>query len=195
MASSFADGLSPRDRRALRLGVVASAVVVVVALGLPAARHWRAREDAIAARTAELARLRGLAEGGDALLAPALGARRELMAGLPHRPLRAESPDLAAGALQALLQQYADDSQLTVLQLDAAGAPDTTSAGTPALPATLVATGDIYAVADLLSRVEQGAVLLEIRDATVQALAGQRGASGHERLQVTLTLRAPVVTP
>jgi hypothetical protein len=195
LASSFADALSPRDRRALRLGAIASAVVLAVAVGAPALRRALDREAAIAARSAELARLRGLADGGDALLAPALGARREVMAALPQRPLRAETPELAAGALQALLQQMADESQLSVVQLDAAGAADTTRAGTPALPATLVATGDVYAVADLLSRVEQGAVLLEVHECTVQALAGQRGASGQERLQVTLVLRAPVVTP
>lgn len=194
MASSFADGLSPRDRRALRLGTIATAVVVLAAVCLPVARRTLDREAAIAARVAELARLDGLTQHGEALT-PLVAARRERLSGSPQRPLAAASPDLAAGALQALLQQYADESQLTVAQLDATGAPDTSAAGGTALPATLVATGDVHGVADLLARLEQGAVLLEIRECTVQVLAGQRTAAGQERLQLTVVVRAPVVGP
>jgi hypothetical protein len=192
LAWSFADGLTARDRRALRLGTIASAAVVVVALAWPASRRAAEREEAIAARTSELARLYGLVDSGEAL-APQVAARRDRLAGAAQRPLAAATPDLAAGALQSLLQQYADESQLTVVQLDAAGGADTASANGVALPATLVATGDVYAVADLLSRVELGAVLLDVRELSVQVLPGQRGASGHERLQVTLVVRAPVV--
>ncbi|MDX2183251.1 MAG: hypothetical protein SFW08_04625 [Gemmatimonadaceae bacterium] len=184
--------MNARDRRALRWGAAASALVVLAAIALPLARRVAEREALIDARTTELARLRGvIADSGS--VPAALSLRQTRNAQLTQRPIRSETFATAAGVLQTLLQQYADESQLTVAQLDAAGAADSTSNGAAALPATLVATGDLYGVRDLLSRLERGAVLLEVRELTVQALPGQLGASGHERLQVTVVLRAPVM--
>jgi hypothetical protein len=184
--------MSPRDRRALRWGAAASALVVAIAIALPLVRRVADREALIDARAMELARLRGVL-ADSASVPAALSLRQSRNAQLAQRPIRGATLATAAGSLQTLLQQYADDSQLTVAQLDAAGDPDSTASGALALPATLVATGDLYGVRDLLSRLERGSVLLEVRELTVQALPGQLGVSGHERLQVTVVLRAPVV--
>jgi len=92
-----------------------------------------------------------------------------------------------------VLQRYADESQLSVSELNVSGEPDSTSVPLAALPATLIALGDVYAVADLLSRVQHGSTLLDVRELTVQVNPARRAAGGGELLQLTLLVRAPFV--
>ena len=61
------------------------------------------------------------------------------------------------------------------------------------MPATLIALGDVYGVADLLARVQQGSALLEVREMTIQVNPARRADGGGELLQLTLAVRAPFV--
>ncbi len=188
----FADGLSARDRRTLTWGAGAIACVLLLALAIPVAKRWGDREALIAARRGELARLNGV-KGAESMLRNAVDARASRAAEYPQRPVAAATAALAAGVLQGVLQRYADESQLSVSELNVSGEPDSTAVPLAALPATLIALGDVYGVADLLSRVQNGTTLLEVRELTVQINPARRSEGGGELLQVTLTVRAPFV--
>jgi hypothetical protein len=193
LPSSFADTLAPRDRRALRLGALAVAAVVVVAAAMPAARAWRDREALIDARRAELARVRGLVEATPAFRA-AVESRSGAVLGYAQRPLRAATGALAAGELQGELQRLAEESGLTVDQLDVTGDADSVAAPLPAIPATLVALGDVQGVADLLAKLRSGPHLVEVRELAVQVNPALKASGGGELLQLTLVVRAPWTT-
>ena len=187
-----ADGLSARDRRTLTLGAAAACCVLMLSAAIPVARRWAERETLIAARRGELARLRGVQQATPQVLT-ALAARQARAAEFAQRPISAATAALAAGVLQGILQRYADDSQLSVSELNVAGEPDTTNTSLAALPATLIALGDVYGVADLLARVQQGSALLEVREMTIQVNPARRADGGGELLQLTLAVRAPFV--
>ncbi len=192
LLSLSADGISARDRRTLAWGAVAVTCVLVLYLMIPLLRHWSERESLIAARRGELARLRGVTNA-ESILRSAYNARSVRAAEYPQRPVSSGTAALAAGVLQGVLQRYADESQLSVSELNVAGEPDSTAVPLAALPATLIALGDVYGVADLLSRVHHGSTLLDVRELTVQVNPARRAEGGGELLQVTLVVRAPFV--
>jgi type II secretory pathway component PulM len=192
LLSLSADGITARDRRTLIWGAVAVTCVLMLYLLIPFVRQWSERESLIAARRGELARLRGVT-GAESMLRNAVNARSARAAEYPQRPVSAGTAALAAGVLQGVLQRYADESQLSVSELNVAGEPDSTAVPLAALPATLIALGDVYGVADLLSRVQHGSTLLEVRELTVQVNPARRAEGGGELLQVTLVVRAPFV--
>lgn len=164
----------------------------MLALAIPIARRWSDRESLIAARRGELSRLRGI-EGSESALQRAVEARDARAAEYPQRPVSAATAALAAGVLQGVLQRFADDSQLSVSELNVSGEPDSTAVPLAALPATLIALGDVFGIADLLSRVQNSNTLLEVRELTVQVNPSRRADGGGELLQLTLTVRAPFV--
>ncbi len=168
------------------------ACVLLLALAIPVMKRWGDREALIAARRGELARLNGVT-GAESMLRTAVDARSARAAEYPQRPVAAATAALAAGVLQGVLQRYADESQLSVSELNVSGEPDSTAVPLAALPATLIALGDVFGVADLLSRVQNGTTLLEVRELTVQINPARRAEGGGELLQVTLTVRAPFV--
>jgi type II secretory pathway component PulM len=192
LLSLSADGITARDRRTLIWGAVAVTCVLMLYLLIPFVRQWSERESLISARRGELARLRGVT-GAESMLRNAVNARSARAAEYPQRPVSAGTAALAAGVLQGVLQRYADESQLSVSELNVAGEPDSTAVPLAALPATLIALGDVYGVADLLSRVQHGSTLLEVRELTVQVNPARRAEGGGELLQVTLVVRAPFV--
>jgi len=187
-----ADGLSARDRRTLTWGAGAVTCVLLLALAIPVMKRWGDREALIAARRGELARLNGVT-GAESMLRTAVDARSARAAEYPQRPVAAATAALAAGVLQGVLQRYADESQLSVSELNVSGEPDSTAVPLAALPATLIALGDVFGVADLLSRVQNGTTLLDVRELTVQINPARRAEGGGELLQVTLTVHAPFV--
>lgn len=201
--------LRTRERRTVLWGaaiVLLSLLVTFVAL--PFARRWALREvelEGTRARATELATLAGSAR---ALDSAAVAEERSLAAG-GRRVIRARSRALAASALQSFLQDASDASRLVVTRLDvaaadASGDADAGSdplagsgpgmAGTsPAIfiPATLSAHCDITGLADLLAQFANGPRVVQVERMTVQSTSALRGAP--DMLQVTLTLRAPVI--
>lgn len=155
---------------------------------LPTVARWRDREALIDGLRRQRGQLVSLAAHHEALATSAT-ARAAVVDGLPVRLIQGRTPVLAASALQALLQDYASASRVSVTRLDVVTASDSTSAGDPTIPASIAAVGDIYGLADFLSRVERGNRLLEVSELSVSSNAALRG----ELLQISLLIRAPYV--
>jgi hypothetical protein len=181
----FSLGISAPDRRTIRLGLVVSVLALTLAFGvLPFARRWRAREDLIAIETDRLARLRGLV-ANEAKLRELVETRSAALETGRQRLLSARTPALAASSLQSLLQGFADQSQVTVSQLDVAGAPETADEALPMIPANVSAVGDIYGITDMLALIHHGSLVLEVVELTVRPNPALRG----DLLQMNATLR------
>ena len=189
-----AEGITARDRRTLLLGAVAVVCVLLLWVAIPFVRSWSEREALIAARRDELARLAGVTAAAP-MLREAVAARSARAQEFAQRPVEAVTAALAAGVLQGIVQRYADESQMSVSELNVSGEPDSASVALAALPATLIALGDVYGVSDLIDRVQHGTTLLDIRELTVQVNPSRRADGGGELLQVTMVMRAPFVTP
>lgn len=187
-ATSRTGGLAPRERRTILVGLVVSVVALVGVRGvLPWARAWRAREELIAVKRERLARL-GMLAGQERALAAAARAREAALGARPQRLLVARTPSLAASALQALLQGYADQARVAVGRIDVAADADSARGALAAVPATIVASGDVYGLSELLSLLEHGPTLLEVTSLGVQSVPGARGTT---LLQLTVGVRAP----
>lgn len=187
LPSVFGRPISARERRTIAVGALISAAGLLLAYGvMPFARRWQAREEAIAAESERLERLETLI-ASEAQLRDSTVQKAAAMAAASQRLLSGRTPALAAAALQSALRGYADMSQLTVSQLDVAGAPDTTASALPMIPATLSAVTDIYGVADLLRLVTDGPLALELTSLSIRPNPALRG----DLLQLTLGLRAP----
>src|SRR5687768_1564301 len=157
--------LEPRERRTIAIAAAVVAVAFAVVYGvLPFARRWSAREELIAARPEQVARLRWLA-ANEASLQRATAERLAHITGVGRpRLLAGRSPALAASALQTVVQGYADEAGITVRELDVAGSPDGASSGVESIPATVSAIGDIWSVSDFVSRLQHGTTLIDIRE-------------------------------
>lgn len=173
-----------RLRGVAAAGALAALVLVVLASGvLPLVRHWRVREARLAARTEQLARVRGLL-GAERALAESVRMREARLDARAQRPLAAGSAARAGAALGVLVQQAAGESQVQVerVELAAGGAAD------PALvTASVSAVGDVYGLTELLQRLQRGPALVEVTALDVRTLP----TLGRESLlQLTLTVRA-----
>jgi hypothetical protein len=182
LPSAFASTVSPRDRRALTRGGIAAALVVAMAWALPTVRRKAERERDIAAAADGLARVLGAVQQRESIASRV--AVRD--AGRQMLRLPVAAPSLAQGAalVHESVRALADSSQLTVVQVET---PDTSEA----IAVQLVATGDVFGVAEFLERIQRSTMAMGIRALRVERLAGQRTAAGDERLQLTVTLSAP----
>lgn len=192
LPSVFGRAISARERRTIIIAAAVSSVALILAYAvLPFARHWEAREEVIATELQRIARLRGLV-ANEARLRELVLERAAFLESGQQRLLAGRTPALAASALQSLLQDFADQSQMTVSQLDVAGAPEAMNgadAALPMIPATVSAIGDIYGVTDMLSLIQHGSLLLEIAELSVRPNPALRG----DLLQMTVTLRGAYV--
>lgn len=192
LPSVFGRAISARERRTIIIAAAVSSVALILAYAvLPFARHWQAREEVIATELQRIARLRGLV-ANEARLRELVLERAAFLESGQQRLLAGRTPALAASALQSLLQDFADQSQMTVSQLDVAGAPEAMNgadAALPMIPATVSAIGDIYGVTDMLSLIQHGSLLLEIAELSVRPNPALRG----DLLQMTVTLRGAYV--
>jgi hypothetical protein len=193
VVGGWLSALSARERRTLGIGAAALVLALLLAYGvLPFVRRWSAREALVAARTAQLARVRGLI-GAESMLADAVRARESQLAARGPRPLEARTSALAASALHTALQSAALAGGVQLQRIDVADQGEGTSdqpAGDalPSVSATLVALGDVHGLAALLDALRSGAVLAEVTTLGVQATPGPRG---EPLLQLTVGVRAP----
>lgn len=188
LLSMFGRRIEPRERRTIT--IAASILVAALAfayLVLPVARRWSDRESAISAARDRVARLQGLIEQRDQLVRVA--DERAGDASAPVRVIRGRTTSLAASTLQEALQEYARLSRVSITRLDVASLPDSVANAERGLPATVSAVTDIYGLADLLTRVQRGALLLNIEELSVAPNPVLRG----NLLQLVLTVRAPFI--
>jgi type II secretory pathway component PulM len=154
-----------------RIFVLAGAALVALALAttllvLPGMDRWTAREEALAANVERRARLEALV-GSEAGLRKALAEGRRAQAGTIRLLLAGASPALAASNLQALLQQYAEESLVQLNRVDVAGQLKAERPGLVSVPVVLQGQGDVYGLVDFLYRVQHGERLLVIDEISV----------------------------
>ena len=179
--------LQPREQRTIRLGLVVSAVSLILAFGIvPVFTHARARETLIDARREEVARLRELI-AQESQLRAAVSAGETQAASSSRRVLSARSAALAASVLQAALQQAASSAALSVGSLDVTGEAD--SAVADALPASMTAIGDLRGVTAFLATVRDGPFVVDVSELHLRANPSLFG----QPLQLSLVLHAPWV--
>ena len=204
------NAVKARERRVVAVGTTVVVVGLLLAyVMLPFARHWSMRERELHAMRAQSDSLAGLVAAASQLEALASAQERSLAAS-NRRVLHARSATLAASSLQSLLQDASDASHLVVTRLDVAQdlsrqlSPDVapeSSLSAPqqsasrgralSLPATLAAYCDIVGLASLLDHLARAPRVVYVERLTVQQNSSLRGAP--DMLQVTVTLRAPVV--
>lgn len=176
------------ERRTVTIGATVVVLALFVAfVALPFVRHWQLREVELRTTRDSVRELRGLVASATALDS----AERHIGASLSsegRRVIRARSATLAASALQSYLQDASDASRLVVTRLEVAPSAEP---GASFVPASLAAYSDIHGVAELLGHLEHGPRLMFVERMTVQMNSALRGAP--DVLQVTLTLRAPVI--
>lgn len=171
-----------RERRTVAIGATVAAVALFIAFAVvPAVRRWSDREVAIGTARDRVARLASLASAQDKLVAASL----VMPADDRLRALRGRTGALAGSELQALLQEQARLSRVSVERLEVSEVADTASR----VAASLSATTDVYGVADLLGRLHASPVLLAVEELQVSSNPVLRG----NLLQVALTVRAPFV--
>jgi hypothetical protein len=197
-----------RERRTVLIGasVVALSLLMAFVL-LPFGRRWQLREVELEGTRARVSELASLSSSRRALDSAATAVEHAI-AGGGRRIIRARSRALAASALQSFLQDASDASRLVVTRLDVAtgeaeradgGAEGEAFGGSTAagaepaafIFATLSAHCDITGLADLLAQLSHGPRVVHVERMAVQTNSALRGAP--DMLQVTLTLRAPVI--
>jgi hypothetical protein len=167
-----------------------SVTALIAAYGIvPYARRWMAREESIAGKQEQLARLEWLARNEQRLTRMAEERERALDAA-PRRLIVAESPSLARAELQRAIQEMAEASQLQVQQVDVAGASPDTQSDPVQIDARLSAVGDVVGLAELLERITRGATFVVVHELDVQP-----NPARGDLLTVSVGVRAPWVQP
>lgn len=166
--SAWFQRLSRRERRVVALGALVSILALTTVWAvLPLTRRWGDREVAIAAKESQLGRLRALVQNQAAIQSGLVVRQREGTA-LRERLLTGATPALAASEVQALLQAYADRSQVSLDRVDVVANPGAAdSSGLPAIPVRLSGQGDIYGLSELLTRLQYGGKLLVVDELQV----------------------------
>ena len=165
--SVWLNGLSRRERLFVGVGagVLALAFATTLVI-LPEIDRWSARETALEAHAEQRARLEALVESETALRRT-LAGRRQAQAGAMRLMLVGATPALAASNLQALLQQYAEESWVQLNRVDVAGQLKADRPGLVAVPVVLQGQGDVYGLVDFLYRIQHGQRLLVIDEISV----------------------------
>jgi type II secretory pathway component PulM len=166
--------LNRRERVVIAAGggvsVLALLTVLVV---LPQARRWLDREEQIAMRGEQLARL-------EALIAREETVRQRLVdlqqarASAGRLLLAGETAAVAGSSLQLLLNRYAAESRVVLDRVDAVRASGDET-GITEVPARVTVRGDIYGLVDLLFYLQHGEKLLVLDDLRVSETRGGRG--------------------
>jgi Type II secretion system (T2SS), protein M subtype b len=184
--------LDPRERRVVVGGAALSAASLIVVLAvLPFSSRWSAREESIAAKREQLARLTALVGNTDSV-ERAVDSLRSARGSTTGRVLRGETPALAAAKLQELLRDYAEASRVDLEDVDVGGDPATDSTGLAAIPVRLTADGDVNGLTELLWQIEHGEKLLIVDE--LRVISRSPASDGTQRLSWTLRLRGPFVT-
>jgi type II secretory pathway component PulM len=162
--------LSPRERRILIAGALVSAsALLAVWVVLPFVERWQFREESIATQRARLMQLQSLIQEQSGLR-QSLASRQRAHPSVRARLLTGSTPALAASDLQALLQRYADQSQVNLDRVDPVAEPGAPQKGElPAIPVRLTGQGDIYGLTALLNNVQHGEKLLVVDELSVNA--------------------------
>jgi hypothetical protein len=158
-----------RDRRALAGGAAVIVMLIAASRGIPMARRWESASRAMAIQVeSELARALSSTRAHPAAVR-ALAAYRTRLVALAGTLLEGESMSAASAALVALVSEAAQGAGArvgNVQALPASGAPTGVRVLTP-VGVRVSVTGNLEAVASLLSRLEAGPKLIAVRELVV----------------------------
>lgn len=186
----FGRQIEPRERRTLLIAAVVSVTALLTAYGaLPFARRWMAREERIAAKREQLARLSWLVRN-ETRLTQSAEARERALDAAPRRLIVGESPSLAAAELQRAVLELAETSQLQIQQVDVAAATVDAQADGAKVGARLSAVGDVVGLAEFLERLARGTTFAEVHEIDVQP-----NPARGDLLSIAVSVRAPFVQP
>jgi hypothetical protein len=180
-------GLTPRDQRALGVGLVAIALLLTLSRGMPAWRAWRTGA-ARAARVARTAEAQDLAlRGARRLLFDTLAAREARLGALRPLLFRGESVAAASAALGSTVSGAASQADVALGAL-ALSSDSLARAGVRRIAAHGSATGDIQGIARFLATLEMGPHRLALRSLRLTA-SDPAAADDHvEALAVEFTV-------
>jgi hypothetical protein len=180
-------GLGERDRTTLVVGSAIVATLFVAARGVPALTRWQTmqRDEAVAMAN-ELGDAR-LAQRLGPLMRDSLRAQRARLAQLDSSLLVAATPAAAASALAETLGELAKDAAVKVsaMQLSADSASTRSIAH---VSVRMMATADIYGLAEFLRGVETGRELLAVRELAVSQPEPVAPPNKPEALRVDITV-------
>lgn len=186
----FGRQIEPRERRTLVLAAFVSAAALITAYGIvPYARRWGAREEAIAGKREQLARLNWLARN-EARLTRTADDRERALDAAPRRLIVGESATLATAELQRALQEMAEGSQLQVELVDVAAGPAAAAGDQTLVGVRIDALGDVVGVAELLQRITRGATFAEVHELEIRP-----NPARGDLLAISVGVRAPWVQP
>ena len=185
--ASLARGLTPRDQRALGVGLVAIALVLTLSRGIPAWRSWRA-ETARVARTASTAESQDNAlRGARRMLVDTLSAREARFTALRSLLFRGESVAATSAALGSSVSAAARDAGVTLGAL-ALFSDSLAIAGVRRIAAHGSATGDIQGITRFVATLEMGRHRLALRSLRLTAPDPAAGDDHMEALAVEFTV-------
>lgn len=186
----FGRPIEPHERRTLAIaGIVSAAALLSAYAVLPYARRWAAREEAIAAKREQLARLHWLTRN-EARLTRTAEERERALEAAPRRLIVAESASLASAELQRALLEMAESSQLQVQQVDVVSTAADAATDASQIGGRLAVMGDVEGLADFLQLLTRGATYTDVHELDVQP-----NAARSELLTIALSVRAPFVHP
>lgn len=176
------DRLSPRDRRAVRLGLlVAVPIVLWAGVVRPYRQAWSGARDRLEAERALLAREQSLLTGA-ASLPDALREAGVQAENARRRMVEAASPAVAEGELTAELERLAAQSRVLLQEMRSIEPPRASAPPAGLVPIRLAMRGesDLNGFATFLRRVEENSLLLRIVEVSIQPVlerpvGGQRG--------------------
>src|SRR6185312_1248848 len=185
----FYSTLSPRDRRALAIGLVSIATLVIVGRVVPAWRDWQRAAVTSADDAARTAARDDLLARNARAIHDSLAARRARLAVLAPAWLSGESPAAAGAGLAAIITRAATDAAMAL------GALDLHTDSVAQSPFVLVrvranVTGDIQGLATLLAALDRGPVTLNVASLDVQAGDPAAPPQRAEVLHADLTIEA-----
>jgi hypothetical protein len=171
-------------------GGVSALALLTVLVVLPQARRWLDREEQIAMRAEQLARLEALI-AREETVRQRLRDLEQARASAGRLLLPGETAAIAGSSLQLLLNRYAAESRVVLDRVDAVR-PAGGEGGITEVPASVTVRGDIYGLVDLLFYLQQGEKLLVIDDLRVSASRGAEnlltmslGLHGYYRSQAS----------
>lgn len=182
--------LSDRDRRAVRIGVLAIAMMLVLTRGFPAIRSWNAerQQSAIELATQAAALRNSLAVLGERK--DSLGAHRQLLERMGVSAIAHGSVSAATAALAERVGDLADTANVMMgaLQLTA----DTSRNPTYFFPVHARFDGetDIRGLSKFLTLLERGRALIIVRSLSVTPLDLAATYETAERLRVEMLVEA-----
>lgn len=181
--------MQARERRAVRIGIVAIALLLLMRTGVPWLQQWRdgqrVRSESV---QLELARLRSESLNTNALRDSA-SARRSRLNLLSRSLLRAPNSQEAAADLSAAVEGYCAEHSMNLVSLTLL-ADSTVRLGLTMIGVRLVTDAGILALARFIADVESDDRHLVIRELTVSQSDPSASESVAEQLRIEVLVQA-----